>query len=128
MKAAPFSVGQDVAIVEHDDRTRLPRTGGDVYPASVSLITDGGAYVQVRTENGTLLTFWAESGWHAPRETIHSRDTWSGEFRWRLAPLCYRCDEPITGTPVRIPGDIPANRSWCTEDCREESAEISASR
>ena len=81
------------------------------------LITDGGVYVQVMTENGTLLTFRAESGWHA----------WSGEFRWRLAPLCYRCDEPITGPPVCILNDIPASRSWCSEDCLDESAEISAS-
>lgn len=68
--------GDEVRIVEHDDATRQPREGGEVIPATVFRVTDGSAYVQVRTERYGLLSFWRDSGWHA----------WDGEFRWRLIP------------------------------------------
>jgi hypothetical protein len=66
--------GEPVRIVEHDGATRQPKPGGEVIPATVYRVTDGGAYIQVSTERYGLLSFWRESGWHA----------WDGEFRWRL--------------------------------------------
>jgi hypothetical protein len=74
-------------------------------------VTDGGAYVQVKTERYGLLSFWAESGWHA----------WDGMFRWRLVPLCTRCEEPVTA-PVKAEDD-PLDRTWCSEACRDADAE-----
>jgi hypothetical protein len=39
-------------------------------------------------------------------------------------PRCFRCDEPVTGTPVRDPEDR-AGRTWCSEKCLEADAEAS---
>ena len=105
-----FSQHQDVAAVEHDDSTRQPREGGKVKLATVTQL--GGIYVQVRYEGGALDGFYAESGWRA----------WDGEFRWRLMPLCSRCELPILGTPVEDDCD-PLHRKWCTAECQTASAE-----
>jgi hypothetical protein len=35
---------------------------------------------------------------------------------------CTRCDEPITGTPVKLRDD-PLDRIWCSEECRDADSE-----
>ncbi len=37
---------------------------------------------------------------------------------------CYRCEKPITGTPVTAPDD-PLRRTWCSGECLDSSAESS---
>ena len=107
-----FRLHDEVAVVEHDDRTREPKPGGEVMqPATVTAIA--GAYVKVRTGFGATLVFWAESGWTA----------WDGMFQWRLVPLCSRpdCGKPVLA-PVSDPEDR-AGRTWCSEGCLEADAE-----
>jgi hypothetical protein len=111
--ATRFRRYQDVVIVEHDDRTREPKQGGEVMqPATVTAIE--GAYVRARTEFGITLVFWAESGWTA----------WDGMFQWRLVPVC-RCGKPILGDPVTDPDD-PRHEEFCSEDCITTAAERSS--
>jgi len=105
-----FHLHEEVAAVEHADSTRQPREGGKVKLATVTKL--GGIYVQVRYEGGALDGFYAESGWRA----------WDGEFRWRLMPLCSRCELPILGTPVEDDCD-PLHRKWCSGECRDASDE-----
>lgn len=112
-----FRQYDDVAVVEHDDRTRQPREGGQVHRATVTAAGDG-SYIIIRyagesVNRGRPDQFWSDSGWRA----------WDGEFRWRLVPLC-RCERPILGTPVTAE-DGPLNRQWCSEECLTAEAEAS---
>ena len=43
---------------------------------------------------------------------------------YRVVPVCCSCGEPITGTPVYAHDD-PLHREWCSEECRDASAEES---
>ena len=55
------------------------------------------------------------SGWGPAQDCPGSRATVD-------APLCYRCDDPITGTPVTDPDD-PAHREFCSDDCLTTASE-----
>lgn len=87
MTPARWTVGGRVLIVEHDDATRQVKPDGQVIPATVHRLTDGGVYVQVQTEHHGLLSFYASSGWHA----------WDGRFRWRLLAPAAVTGNPQTG-------------------------------
>lgn len=105
-----FRLHDDVAVVEHDDATRQRREGGRVLAACVTKLT--AVYVQADIEGYGAVTFWLESGWRA----------WTGDFGWRLVPLCRSCGEPVLGEPVTDEGD-PTGREWCSEDCHDDSAQ-----
>lgn len=112
-----FSLDDDVAVVEHNPATRKPREGGKVHYATITGIA--GLYCQVRYDDpgaftGRRDTFWLESGWR----------TWDGMRRWRLVPVCHRCEKPITGIPVTA-GDDPLGRQWCSGECLDAAAEAS---
>jgi hypothetical protein len=105
-----FRVGQDVAVVEHDDATRKPREGGQVWAASVTSLS--GPYVRANVEGHGLVTFWLESGWTA----------WTGGFGWRLVPVCERCEDPILGEPVIHPAGPGPGHIYCGSDCEDDAA------
>jgi hypothetical protein len=78
------TAGQRVIVVEHDDRTREPRPGGDRHPGTVLAVE--GIYAQVcyddpAANGGRPDAFYAGSGWRA----------WDGEFRWRLQRQVRAC-------------------------------------
>lgn len=112
-----FRLDDDVAVVEHNPVTRKPREGGKVHYATITGIA--GQYCQVRYDDrlafaGRRDTFWLESGWR----------TWDGLRRWRLVPVCHRCEKPITGIPVTV-GDDPLGRQWCRDECMDDAAAAS---
>ena len=74
---ATLEVGDSVLVVEHDEATRTPRTGGKQFPARV--VSTEGIYVQVDYDDravnrGRPDVFYKESMWRA----------WDGALRWRL--------------------------------------------
>ena len=111
----PFRQHQEVAVVEHDDSTRQPREGGKVHYATVTDVTK--AYIIVSYHDRSVYggkrdQFWEGSGWRA----------WDGWFRWRLVPLCTRCERPVLGTPRTDPSD-PLKRQYCGEECSDADDE-----
>lgn len=69
-----WKTGDRVVVTEHDDATRQPKPGGAAYPGVVE--STPGIYVNVRTDSGSRMSFYQDSGWHA----------WDGAFRWRILP------------------------------------------
>jgi hypothetical protein len=72
---ADWTVGERCRVVEHDDATRQPRKRGRVIPAVV--VQAGAVYVQARADDGSLETYYRESGWRSG----------DGRHQWRLMPL-----------------------------------------
>ena len=120
-----FRIHQDVAAVEHND-DGIPLEGGQILPATITEVREYSA--RARFADGTVRYFMADSRDRLWREGGNSFNGSSayGECqtaisRWRLVPLCC-CDEPITGTPVKLRDD-PLDRIWCSEECRDADSE-----
>lgn len=108
-----FRIGQDAAVVEHDDATRKPREGGKVIPARVH--GTNGVFTTIDSDREPWdehpALFDTDSGWAA-----------RAEYVWRLVSLCHRCQEPITGEPVTEDRD-PLGREWCSDECHDDSGQ-----
>lgn len=112
-----FTQGQDVAVVEHDPATHQPLKGGMVF-AEIIASTNA---TRTTIKGGETKVIGLKPG---PFDTATGWAAWTGAgYRWRLVALCYFCGEPVTGEPVTQPEDPAPKRTWCTEDCREDSAE-----
>jgi hypothetical protein len=104
-----FKLHQDVAVVECDPETARPAESGRMIPASVE--RDGGTYILARLDNGALWTFTQDGGVAATEELS----------RWRLVPICERCEDPILGEPVIHPAG--PGHIYCGSDCEDAAAE-----
>jgi predicted ATP-dependent Lon-type protease len=67
-----WGVGDRCRIVEHDSATRQPKRNGRVIPAVV--VKAGAVYAQAQGDDGSIETFYQESGWRSG----------DGQRLWRL--------------------------------------------